>query len=145
MIIVPAVSILIVSAILFHSYIKIYEIPKGARDVDGKKAILTQSMIAEFSNRMQYSQTTHSLNELQSELQKQLLKEGLYSTITRDNVIVRPISPRKLRDLQPTWAVKISLCSGSGSTFSASVAGRVHPSGETLHWRLSSPKIRCSA
>ena len=88
MIIVPAVSILIVSAILYLSYVKIYDIPKGPWDTDGRKVIMTQSMIAEFSNRMQYSQTTNRLDELQTELQKQLLEKGLYSAITRDDVIV---------------------------------------------------------
>jgi len=88
MIIVPAVLIMIVSAILYLSYVKIYEIPKGAWDADGRKSIMTQSMIAEFSNRMQYSQTANSLNNLQSELQKKLLDDGLYSVITRNHEIV---------------------------------------------------------
>jgi len=88
MIVVPAFLILIVSAILYHSYVRIFDIPKGAWDTDGKKAIMTQSMIAEFSNRMQYSQTTNSLNELQTKLQKQLLEEGFFSVVTRNDVIV---------------------------------------------------------
>ena len=88
MIIVPAVLILIVSAILYLSYVKIYEIPKGAGEADGKKFIMMQSMIAAFSNRMQYAQTANSLDGLQSELQKQLLEEGFYSAFTRDNVTV---------------------------------------------------------
>lgn len=43
MIIVPAVLIMIVSAILYLSYVKIYEIPKGAWDADGKRSIMSQS------------------------------------------------------------------------------------------------------
>ena len=88
MIIVPAVLIMIVSAILYLSYVKVYEIPKGSRHADGNKSIMTQSMIAEFSNRMQYSQTTNSLAELQEELRKKLWEDGFYSAITRDNEIV---------------------------------------------------------
>lgn len=52
------------------------------------KYILAQSIIAEYSNRMQYSQTINDLDKLQSELQKNLLEKGIYSTITRDNQIV---------------------------------------------------------
>lgn len=89
MIIIPAVLIMIVSAIVYLSYVKIHEIPKGgAWDTDGRKSIMTQSRIAEFSNRMQYSQDAHSINELQSNLQKLLLRDGLYSSITRDNKLV---------------------------------------------------------
>lgn len=88
MIVVPAILIIIVSGLLYLSYVKIYEIPRGAWDHDGRKSIKGQSMIAEFSNRMQYSQTTNSLDELQSELQNRLLEDGLYSAITRDNEIV---------------------------------------------------------
>lgn len=88
MIIVPAVLILIVSALVYLSYVKIYQIPKGAWDDDGKKSIMAQSRIAEFSNHMQYAQTTNNLDALQTELQKQLLEGGLYSAITRDHEIV---------------------------------------------------------
>jgi len=88
MIIVPAVLIMIVSGLLYMSYIKIYEIPKGAWEDDGKRSIKAQNMIAEFSNRMQYSQTTDRIDELQSELQHRLLDNGIYSAITRDNELI---------------------------------------------------------
>jgi len=88
MIIVPAVLIMIVSVVVYLSYMKIYEIPRDAWDHDERKPIKVQNMIAEFSNRMQYSQTTNRLNELQSELQNRLMEGGLYSAITRDDEIV---------------------------------------------------------
>lgn len=88
MVIIPAVLIMIVSGILYLSYLKIYDVPKGSRGDDEKKSQVAQNMVAEFSNRMQYSQNTNSLAELQSELQKRLLEGGFYSTITRDNEIV---------------------------------------------------------
>jgi len=88
MIIVPAILIMIVSALLYVSYIKLYEIPKGAWEDDGKKSIKVQSMIAEFANHMQYSNPQDRLDELQSGLQRRLLEDGIYSAITRDNEVV---------------------------------------------------------
>ncbi|EGW36624.1 HAMP domain-containing sensor histidine kinase [Desulfosporosinus sp. OT] len=88
MIIIPVILIMIVSGILRLSYTKTYEIPKGPWGYGEKNPIVAQSLIAEFSNRMQYSQTINGLDELQSELQNQLLEDGIYSAITRDNEIV---------------------------------------------------------
>lgn len=85
MIIIPAVLILIVSGMLYLSYLRIYELPQGPWDDDGKKSMMAQRMIAEFSNRMQYSQDMRSLDKLQTELQERLWLGGFYTSITCDN------------------------------------------------------------
>lgn len=85
MIIVPAIMIMIVTGIVYLSYTKI---SKGELGDDGENYFKTQSMIAEYSNRMQFSQTADDFDKLQSELQKRLMENGFYSTITRDNQTV---------------------------------------------------------
>ena len=99
MIIVPAVLIMIVTGIVYLSYMKI---AKGAWGDDGGKSIVAQSMIAEYSNRMQYSQSVNNLDKLQSELQKHLLESGIYSTITRDNQIVASNFTKEVKILSAT-------------------------------------------
>jgi len=103
MIIIPAVLIMIVSGLLYMSYIKIYQIPKGPWEDDGRKSIKAQSMIADFSNRMQYSKTSDRIGELQSELQHRLLEDGIYSEITRDKAVVASNLPKDVK----TRAIKM--------------------------------------
>lgn len=86
MVIVPVILIFIVSGILFLSYFKTYGNPNQALEDYEEKSEFAQDIIAEFSNRMQYSK--NNMNELQSELQKILLEAGFYSEITNDNNVI---------------------------------------------------------
>ncbi|KAF5041595.1 Adaptive-response sensory-kinase SasA [anaerobic digester metagenome] len=86
MVIVPVILIFIVSGILFLSYFKIYGNPNQALEDYEEKSEFAQDIIAEFSNRMQYSK--NNMNELQAELQKILLEAGFYSEITNDNNVI---------------------------------------------------------
>ncbi|WP_161796430.1 sensor histidine kinase [Desulfosporosinus acididurans] len=99
MIIIPAVLIMIVTGIVYLSYLKI---SKGASVDDAEKYIAAQSMIAEYSNQMQYSQTIYDFDAVQSELQKRLLASGIYSKITRDHQIVASNFTKEVDSLSAT-------------------------------------------